>query len=158
YRVYNNLGNAYMDIGDQKKAEESYKAAIGVDPSFPQPEAYNNLGLLYFKQKNYDQALSYFEKTLKIKNNYLPTIVNLGELYQRKEDWGKAKEYYLKHIELVPYNFFGYFKVGEINFIEGNCADAVSYLESAKKIAPSADASVQNMLSLLIDESKKCAK
>jgi tetratricopeptide (TPR) repeat protein len=158
YRIYNNLGNAYMDIGEYKKSEESYKAAVAIDPSFPQPEAYNNLGLLYSKQGKDKEAVDYYQKALEIKENYLPTIANLGELYQRKKDWDSAKKYYAKYAELVPYNPFGYFKLGEVSFLEGKCADALKYLEEAKKIAPQDDRAVQDSLSSLIVESKKCIK
>lgn len=158
YRIYNNLGNAYLDIGDHNKAEESYKAAIAIDPSFPQPEAYNNLGLLYLKQKKYDDAIVYFEQTLKIKENYLPTIINLGDTYQKKKNWSKAGDYFLLYAKLAPYNFYGYYKAGEMSFLDKKCSEAIQYLIVAREIAPSTDIETKNAIALLMGEANKCAK
>ncbi|MBU1147116.1 MAG: tetratricopeptide repeat protein, partial [Candidatus Omnitrophica bacterium] len=44
-KIYNNLGVAYMNLGNKKEAISSYKKAIEIDPDYS--EAYNNLGVAY---------------------------------------------------------------------------------------------------------------
>jgi len=156
HRVYNNLGNAYSDIGEYKKAEEMYLEAINFDPSFPQPEAYNNLGLAFYRQGQYDKAIPYFEKALKVKSNFIPSIINLADAYFRKKDWEGAREYFLLYSKSTPYSFYPYFKLGEISFYEGNCAESLRYLEAAKEVVPSGDKEFQKSILFLLEEAKKC--
>ncbi len=157
YRVYNNLGNAYSDIGEYEKAKENYLKAINFDPGFPQPEAYNNLGLVFFRQNKYDEAIFYYQEALKVRKNYPTALINLGDIYLRKKDWAESKKYYLLYNQLFPYDFYPYFKLGEISFHERNCSESMSYLGKAKEVAPP-DKEVQENLFLLIEEAKKCQK
>jgi tetratricopeptide (TPR) repeat protein len=43
--AYNNLGNAYDDVGDSDKAIEAYNKAIALNPDFK--EAYYNRSIAY---------------------------------------------------------------------------------------------------------------
>ncbi len=54
-KIWNALGNTYMAVGEFKKAEEAFLRAIRADPNFS--EARMNLGILYFKMKDYRRAV-----------------------------------------------------------------------------------------------------
>jgi len=155
YRVYNNLGIAYEEIGEYEKAKENYFKAINFDPTSPRFEAYNNLGIVFLKQKKYDEAIFYFKEALKLNKNYPITIINLGDAYFQKGDFTAAKEEYLLAVELFPHHFYPYFKLGETAFYEKNCSEAISYLNQAKEVAPP-DREIQEKLFLLIKEAQKC--
>ncbi|MBI4727047.1 tetratricopeptide repeat protein [candidate division TA06 bacterium] len=68
---------------------------------------YNNLGLSYQLEGDWDKALEYQKKALsmyeKMKNKYkIPfSYTNLGKIYFLKGDHSLAKEYYQKGIEIV---------------------------------------------------------
>lgn len=69
--------------------------------------AYSNLGLIYFyDNKDYDLALSYFQKSLKIREidgNPIPVahvLVNIANVYSAREDYAQARERYLRALQI----------------------------------------------------------
>jgi tetratricopeptide (TPR) repeat protein len=61
--VYNDLGNAYVDIGDMDAAMAAYRQAIAVSERY-YATAHANIGLLLFKQGAFDEAQTIFEEIL----------------------------------------------------------------------------------------------
>ncbi len=54
-KVWNSLGIAYMEVFEYEKAESAFRKALGVDKKFT--EARLNLGVMYFRKKDYENAL-----------------------------------------------------------------------------------------------------
>jgi tetratricopeptide (TPR) repeat protein len=54
-KVWNSLGIAYMEVFEYEKAESAFKRALEVDKNFT--EARLNLGVMYFRKKDYENAL-----------------------------------------------------------------------------------------------------
>lgn len=54
-KVWNALGIAYMEVFEYEKAESAFKRALNVDKKFT--EARLNLGVMYFRKKDYENAL-----------------------------------------------------------------------------------------------------
>ncbi|AHE96196.1 hypothetical protein THERU_05465 [Thermocrinis ruber] len=54
-KVWNALGIAYMEVFEYEKAESVFKRALEVDKKFT--EARLNLGVMYFRKKDYEKAL-----------------------------------------------------------------------------------------------------
>ncbi len=76
-KVYHNLGVAYEynDKGirygegyDFKKAILAYQNAIGLNEDYA--DSYFNLGVIYYRQKDFPRAKKFFEKVLDINPNY----------------------------------------------------------------------------------------
>ncbi|ETO10615.1 hypothetical protein RFI_26762, partial [Reticulomyxa filosa] len=111
---------------------------------------YNNLGLLYFKKREYNKAAEYFEQSLKIFLDKLehdhPNVADayniLGYIYDKKREDNKAIKYYEASLNIylsklgydhsnvaILYNNLGvlYLKKGEYN-------KTIEYLENALKI------------------------
>jgi tetratricopeptide (TPR) repeat protein len=59
---YNNLGLEFTNFGEFDKAKAEYLRALRADPSLK--PAYNNLGSMYFQEKDYLSAQKYFEKLI----------------------------------------------------------------------------------------------
>lgn len=71
--------NAGVDAeksGDQAKAIESYRAAITADPNYVNPRL--NLGVIYYSQKKYKDAVEQFKKVTELDNSSLDGWKNLG--------------------------------------------------------------------------------
>lgn len=70
--------------------------------------SYNELGLLYMVQNDFEIALQYYKKSLEIRKKVLgvdhhDTAIsynNIGGIYQGKGDYDKALDYYLKALEI----------------------------------------------------------
>ena len=52
--VWTNLGNAQMQLGQNRDAETSFRRALELEPSFR--DALNNLAWLLYQEKHYDEA------------------------------------------------------------------------------------------------------
>ena len=64
--------------------------------------AANNLGFVYFKQNQFDQAARWFENTLKIDPSRAIAYLNLGDAYGALKANEKAREAYQTYLELSP--------------------------------------------------------
>ncbi len=95
---------------------------------------YHNLGDKYYFKGEYDKAISYFNKSLKINPKNPKTYNNLGVIYQdHKKQYWKAVENYKKAIQIDPkfdlaFNNLGYsFQwLGDLNKAEENYKKALS--------------------------------
>ncbi|UII31336.1 tetratricopeptide repeat-containing sensor histidine kinase [Fulvivirga ulvae] len=105
-----NAGVAYVDMGSFIKGLELYQLAL----SYAEKKGHqhyvglinNNIGVIYRKQKQYDLALIYFNKSFEIvselgdKSGMANALNNLGLVYENSGEYEKALEYYHKTMEL----------------------------------------------------------
>lgn len=63
-----NLGNIYSRLGLVQEAEKVFQRSIALEDNFA--PTHNNYATFLFRQKQLDQALEEYEKTLSINNNY----------------------------------------------------------------------------------------
>jgi len=78
-------------LGQSAKAVEELLTLIQEFPELPEP--YNNLGVLYAAQGNYEAAMSAFNSAVQARPNYKIAIQNLGDLYtaMAQQAYAKAK-------------------------------------------------------------------
>ncbi len=120
-RVWNNLGNAYLEVNNFKEAIKSLNKAIELDDEFP--EAHYSLSLVYESMKIYEKAIVELEKGLKWKSRNKIYLNRITALYFGIGKFEKAKEYAkrvlaeypedinaLKNISLIYYNLSEYAK------------------------------------------------
>lgn len=117
---------------DWQKAEEVYKRIIREAPS---SQAYNDLGVLYYNQKKYEQALVQFNQALSQKSLYMNAYVNRGLLYTKLKQFKKAAADYRTAIEKVPYHFQAYLNLGVVLIKSKQYTDAVNALKKASSFA-----------------------
>ncbi len=103
-----------LRIGRYRNAEKQFLQAYQIFNKSSDPKSkdfyrfYNNAGMLYRKQGDYDKALAYAEKALSIKLMHYkethPSVPkyysNIGLAYEAKGDLKKALEYFEKTVEL----------------------------------------------------------
>ena len=105
YEAYSNLIGVYANLNKTSKAINAFNQAIKLpikdkDLMFA---PYAQIGWMYFKLKEYNKAIEYFEKSIEI----LPHPDNyngLGRIYNALEEYDKAEHYYKKAIELDSNN------------------------------------------------------
>ena len=88
------------------------QAQIQASGSLP---AMNKLGILYAKYGQPNKAKIEFTQLLKKKSNYLPALLNLGNLAYLDQDWLNAQKYYQKASDLVPNNPHVLLAVARVN-------------------------------------------
>ena len=124
------------------------KDAIRLDPDYG--EAYNNIGMAYYSEGEYDRAIEYYQKALKIDLKKLgpehpDTAIrynNIGTGYYSKGEYDRAIEYYQKALKIDlkklgaehPKIAIRYNNIGEAYRSEGEYDRAIEYYQKALKI------------------------
>lgn len=105
-----------------------------------------NLGNCYIEMKNYDQAISCYNKVLnRIQEEKgslegseiaVHALTSLGETYIKMEDLPTAGQYLEQAIAISPLNEKLYFNIGEIYFNQGETDKAITFYIQAQTIKP----------------------
>ncbi len=95
------FGEVYTKLKDIKKAIKHYKEAIAVDPSAAMPNL--RLGMLYFKLKNYQDAVQPLRLSIKQSPKYAAEgYFRLGVSLMKLKRYKSAEEPLRKAVELSP--------------------------------------------------------
>ena len=106
-----NLGRLYRTWAEltsdkEKKQEyfakslEYYAQATSLSPHAA--HLFDEWGLVYFVMGKYQEAIAKYEYSLTIDDQYVNTYLSLGDAYMAVNELDKAKEVYLKAVELSP--------------------------------------------------------
>jgi len=139
---------SYGYYTDVSKAIALLKQAIQMDPGYS--SAYNGLGLAYKSSGDYDRAIEYYQKALKIdlkqRGPDHPDVAirynNLGVAFDRKYEHDRAIEYYQKALKINlkrlgpdhPKVAVMYNNIGLSYKHKGNYDKALEYYQKALKI------------------------
>ena len=85
-------------------AAEEYKKSIEVHPS--NPEAYSNLGYVYYDMDMLAQAYEYQRKALDVDPDFANAHYGLALIYLKWNDQQSAKKHFQKYIEGEPVGYF----------------------------------------------------
>jgi len=100
--AYTFLGWTYSFMGRLDDAIAECHRAIEVDPDYGNP--YNDIGAYLIEQGATDEAIPWLEKATRApryESHCFPHY-NLGRVYEKKKQWGKALECYRRALELNP--------------------------------------------------------
>lgn len=145
------LGQLLLKIGQLDKAEKLYNILLEqtVDES-AKAHYYNQLGYIKGDQGDYQQAILYYEKGLKIKQKIFPSnhpslatsCNNIASVYYHVKEYPKALSFYeaaLKIMQATLYSYHpdfavSYNNIGEVYRNMGEYSKAFSFYEKALKI------------------------
>ena len=145
-RAYNAIGVTYVTLGNLKLAEEFHLMALALRLKIGDPKlleiSYENLGIVNREKKNYDRALFYYFKAIKL----IPTddssgvafaYNDIGAAYSLKNETKKASFYLRQSIRIrenineleelaYTYNYLGenYERAGNLTSAEQNIKKA----------------------------------
>jgi len=103
--LYSNRGYSRYLAGDIAGAEVDFRAALSVDPGFDR--AWRNLGLLYVRQKRYEDALATFERV----EARSAALNDVGYLAMLEGDYATAESYLSEAISVSP----TYYRIADEN-------------------------------------------
>ena len=94
-------GNRLYNKGQYDKAIAEYLDCI--ENCIKMEECYYNIGVSYFKLKEYDTAIKWYKKAISLnrENRY---FYNLGACYCKKEDYGSALFNLIIALKIDPYD------------------------------------------------------
>jgi tetratricopeptide (TPR) repeat protein len=99
----NFAGIALMQLGDLNGARKYFERATKVNKKFA--AAYNNIGAIYFAQKQYGKAVRQYEKALSIEEQTAGFYSNLGYAYFGEKRFPEAFKAFQKALSLDPNTF-----------------------------------------------------
>jgi len=98
------------------------------------PNAHNNMGDVYSRWGDYENATVEFQKAIDLKPNYADAYHNLALTYQELEKDDEAIENYLKALEINPNLWQSYKNLASIYHNKGEEEKAQEYLNRAQFI------------------------
>lgn len=130
----------FENIIDKDHVEESKKENSEVDNIL-------NIGLTYYKKRDYTTALEYYEKALELDENYYKTYYYMANTFSYMLDGMPTSiEYYNKCIELNNKFYFAYLDKSAILKVLQRYEEQIGTLEKATKVEPN----TANAYSLLV--------
>ncbi len=107
------------------------KLEADIKKSGANPATQNKLGVLYAKYGFADKAEAEFQKIL-AKQEYMPALVNMGNLSFMKEDWEKSLGFYERAAKKSPTNAAIQLSIARVYSQRGNSLMAKRYYDKAK--------------------------
>ena len=111
-----------------------FRNAIREDPNFW--EAAYNLGIAYFNDQNYNQALEQFDRIITALPDFEKPYYGRALILYRRNDYENAKKDFQQVIKYNPNDYNPYFYLGKISINLKQFADAQKYLLKAAEINP----------------------
>jgi tetratricopeptide (TPR) repeat protein len=130
YRPNYYLAEALLGAGEPAKAEQSFTAALAIDPQAPAAE----LGLAHalVKQEKLDAAVAHFKRAAELNPMYRDDLLELGSLYEMAKQPEQAMAVY----QQFPDNPGAQERLGELLLKAGRPADAIPCFQAAVAKSP----------------------
>jgi len=128
-----NMGPVWAGLGRRDEARKSYEAAISINPALP--EAWNNLGVLDFGERDYDSAARHFAESVSLTPDdvrYYNLALSLGKLGKTAE----AQAAFRKCLNINPVSYAALNELGLIEMRSGNIAGAKEFFQKGLSINP----------------------
>lgn len=133
--AYNVLGLIYMELAEDKLAEENFRRAISLDRT--DSEAHNNFGWFLCTRARYDDGLEQFSDALRNPLYAKPeqAMTNAALCNEKKGDIKQADAYYNKALKLQPDYGLAIIKLADLNFRQGNLKEAQRLLTRYQEVS-----------------------
>lgn len=134
--AYWNLANIYLQLEKLEKVVQCRKQAFLLEPKLVNAETLNDLGTAIGKLGDFEEAITYYQKSIELQPNYHLVHLNLGVSLRKTGKLDAAKEELQKAVTLKPDDPEIYNNLGSI-LVEENQIDAgISHYEKAVTLKP----------------------
>lgn len=127
-------GVALFQRGYLYEAAESFKQVIAAKPQ--EPEAYYNLGTLYLRKNDFDQARQYLEQTVKLRPTHAEAWNNLGMLAAQTGQVEEAVRDFQQSLSIKPNYATALLNLGNLYRRAHNFSEAEDLLGRALEAEP----------------------
>lgn len=129
------MGVWYKEKGLWDKAKEAFLRALETDPAI-HADIYYYLGNVSREQKDYEGALSYYQKSIKVDPDFFEAHYNLGKVYALQGRSQEALAQFLKARELNSQDVDTYINIGVELSNLGKRKEALREYEKALSLDP----------------------
>jgi Flp pilus assembly protein TadD len=113
-------------------AESTYQKAIELKPDYW--SNYNALGVFYFRQGQYENAITQFKQVVLLTPNNMKGLNNLGAVYFYTENYDDAIKTYEKSL-MIQENYIAYSNLATLYYFKGNYENSTKMFERALAIS-----------------------
>ena len=130
-----NLAQIYYDIGQLEESIQTYEVAINkeTDPKV-KADLYFNLGILYNRVGNLEEAEYNFTNSLDENPDDVEAVMGMAQVFENAEKWRKAEKFYRELIAVDPDNPEHYRGMSRVLLQQGEPDESQRYLEKAKRL------------------------
>ena len=135
--LYNLLGLIYEGQEKRDEAIKCYEQGISIDPNYGM--IYNNLGLLFFKNKtdnSIEKAKDFYNKSISLDKRIPEPHNNLGNLYHYVGKTPEAINCYKRALEINPNFSYAHHNLGSAYVAIGKFNEAKKHFIKSIKINP----------------------
>ena len=100
------------------------------------PVVLNKIGIAYHQLNEIKVARQWYEKSIKMKNDYSEAINNVGTVYYAEKNYRRAVTYYKRALQYSPDSASVHSNLGTAYFARKKYEDAVVEYEIAMKLDP----------------------
>ncbi|MHC4122096.1 MAG: tetratricopeptide repeat protein [Planctomycetota bacterium] len=127
YEELQELGDYYTSVGDYNQAKKCYGKATSLSPDEPDP--YVGLGMVDFQKDLLDDAEIAFRVACRLAPECSRAYAGLAMVAQKRADYQKAFEMYLKCLKLDTDNLTALLGLFQTSCQMGSFAKIIHYLE-----------------------------
>lgn len=127
----NKMGIAELQMMRFSEAKKNFERALKLNKQYS--EAYNNLGVVYYMNKNNRKAVKNYEKAIKIEPLFASFHSNLGTALFDRKQYNKAAQEYARAMQLDPLIFERHSRNG-ISLKSMNPEDRAQYAYTIAKL------------------------
>jgi Tfp pilus assembly protein PilF len=131
---HNNLGIAYLEQYDYRRASEEFQKALDIQPDFV--PALVNIGIAYYYDTAYTKAVESFDKAIKISPRIPHAHYMLGVLSSKEKDRDKALGHFRHVLEAYPNDPATNYHLGLLFMRGRDYEDAIKYFETVLRAEP----------------------
>ena len=114
--------------------ETIWKDVILKDPR--SVRGYNNLGIWYEQQGEYDKALAHYQQTIKLAPMFPNPYINIGNVYHKQKKYEAAEKWMKRAIQLDPKSALANYNFGNILREAGKPQEAIEAYNRALELNP----------------------
>jgi Tfp pilus assembly protein PilF len=131
---HNNLGIAYLEQYDYRRASEEFQKALEIQPDFV--PALVNIGIAYYYDTAYTKAVESFDKALKLSPRIPHAHYMLGVLSSKEKDRDKALSHFRQVLAGYPNDPATNYHLGLLFMRGRDYEDAIRYFETVLQAEP----------------------
>ena len=130
-----NLAQIYYDTGNMEKSIETYEDAINKETDRKvKADLYFNLGILYNRVDNFEEAEFNFMNALDENPEDVEAIMGMAQVFENAEKWRKAEKFYRELISIDPDNPEHYRGMSRVKLQQGEPDQSKRFLDKAKAL------------------------
>ena len=139
-----NLAQIYYDLAlldssryteQLEKSIQTYEVAINKETDNKVlADLYFNLGILYTKADNLEEAEYNFMNALDENPDDIEAVMGMAQVFETAEKWRKAEKFYRELIAVDPDNPVHYRGMSRVLLQQGEPDESLRYLEKAKRL------------------------